>query len=298
MLLLFSSDLHGNKLLYKKLIYFCVEYRPDIVLLGGDLFPKSGNNIEIFSNQKKFAQNDFVMFLSHIKAKVGSSVGVMLGNDDFSVLKDVLLPFQDKEVFRLIDNKLWDTGLGWDVIGFNLVPETPFYLKDLERIDEPDIEIKNERLDGIISTPNGLTSINVKNWFVSNPSLSEELTGLPSVTNPDKTILVSHAPPYNTSLDMLFDGTHVGSKSIKTYIEKTQPAICLHGHIHESFYVSKKYHTTIGNSICFNPGQIHIPNLDAVLIDTESPFKSHKHTHGLEEPSESGMLFLKPPLQN
>ncbi|MCI5122932.1 MAG: hypothetical protein D3925_00260 [Candidatus Electrothrix sp. AR5] len=296
MLILFSSDLHGNKFLYENLISSCKEYNPDLVLLGGDLLPKLEHSNKIFSIQKNFAQKDLPEFMSRIKLASDSNVGIMLGNDDFSILKNVLLPFQHDEILTLIDNKLWDTGLGWDVMGFNLVPETPFCLKDLERRDELKTEIKDFTSNGIVSTLNGFTSINARCWFESHSSIAEELSRLPKVTRPNKTIFVSHSPPYNTPLDMLFDETHVGSKAIKNYIKTVQPAICFHGHIHESVCVSKKYHTSLGCSICFNPGQIHIPSLDAVLVDTESQCGTHKHTHGISKPSETGILFLNPPL--
>jgi Icc-related predicted phosphoesterase len=42
---------------------------------------------------------------------------------------------------------------------------------------------------------------------------------------------------------------NVGSTSVRKAIEKYQPLLGLHGHIHESKAVEK-----IGNTICVNPG--------------------------------------------
>lgn len=47
-----------------------------------------------------------------------------------------------------------------------------------------------------------------------------------------KTILVTHAPPYGTKLDVVYFD-HVGNKSIFSFIYKHQPTIALCGHIHE-----------------------------------------------------------------
>lgn len=47
-------------------------------------------------------------------------------------------------------------------------------------------------------------------------------------------ILVSHVPPYNTQVDKLHNGKHVGSKAIRTVIEQYQPDLCITGHIHEA----------------------------------------------------------------
>jgi Icc-related predicted phosphoesterase len=64
-------------------------------------------------------------------------------------------------------------------------------------------------------------------------------------------ILVTHAPPHDTLVDRTHDGIHVGSKSIREFIEERQPMAALCGHIHESRNTDKLGHTTI-----VNPGSI------------------------------------------
>ncbi|MBW3003764.1 metallophosphoesterase [Candidatus Woesearchaeota archaeon] len=49
----------------------------------------------------------------------------------------------------------------------------------------------------------------------------------------EKTILVTHAPPHGTKLDVVFKD-HVGNKSITEFIRVNQPTYALSGHIHES----------------------------------------------------------------
>lgn len=65
----------------------------------------------------------------------------------------------------------------------------------------------------------------------------------------EQLLLVVHDAPFNTSLDIIGNGMHVGSKSVRAFIEKHQPNIVLCGHIHES---SGEDH--IGKSRIFNPG--------------------------------------------
>jgi Icc-related predicted phosphoesterase len=48
------------------------------------------------------------------------------------------------------------------------------------------------------------------------------------------TILVTHGPPLGT-LDTVFDGSHVGSKALRDFIERTRPKLHLFGHIHRTF---------------------------------------------------------------
>jgi len=62
-------------------------------------------------------------------------------------------------------------------------------------------------------------------------------------------VLVTHAPPYNTSLDILPMG-HVGSMSIKNFIKKHKPVLVICGHIHENDGKSEK----INKTLIINPG--------------------------------------------
>jgi Icc-related predicted phosphoesterase len=50
----------------------------------------------------------------------------------------------------------------------------------------------------------------------------------------DPLVLVCHAPPYGTALDQVRPGLHAGSRSVREFIEKHQPAWFFCGHIHEA----------------------------------------------------------------
>ena len=47
-------------------------------------------------------------------------------------------------------------------------------------------------------------------------------------------VLVCHTPPYDTALDQIRPGLHAGSRSVRDFIEKQQPAFFFCGHIHEA----------------------------------------------------------------
>lgn len=64
-----------------------------------------------------------------------------------------------------------------------------------------------------------------------------------------KFILVTHNPPKNTKLDKTISGEHVGSKTIREFIEKKQPILSISAHIHES-----RGEDRIGNTVLFYPG--------------------------------------------
>ena len=47
-------------------------------------------------------------------------------------------------------------------------------------------------------------------------------------------VLVCHAPPHDTALDRIKIGLHGGSRAVREFIEKHQPAHFFCGHIHEA----------------------------------------------------------------
>lgn len=65
----------------------------------------------------------------------------------------------------------------------------------------------------------------------------------------DTTILVSHTPPYKV-LDRALMFLHAGSKSLRGFIMKTKPLICLCGHIHEAHGIEM-----LDNTVVVNPGK-------------------------------------------
>ncbi len=64
-------------------------------------------------------------------------------------------------------------------------------------------------------------------------------------------VMVCHQPPYLTLNDTLTNGSHVGSKSVREFIQKVQPLVCFTGHIHEAAGIDE-----IGKTKIVNPGPL------------------------------------------
>jgi Icc-related predicted phosphoesterase len=96
------------------------------------------------------------------------------------------------------------------------------------------------------------------------------------IENMENAIFNFHVPPYDSGLDLapklskdltpsVSEMIPVGSVAVRKAIEKYQPMMGLHGHIHES-----KGFCNIGRTICFNPGSEYGEGiLKGVLIDIE-----------------------------
>jgi len=65
----------------------------------------------------------------------------------------------------------------------------------------------------------------------SEEELARRLSRFAGVPN---LIMICHAPPYGAELDRVREGVHAGSRSVKQFIESSQPDYFFCGHIHEA----------------------------------------------------------------
>ncbi len=79
------------------------------------------------------------------------------------------------------------------------------------------------------------------------------------------TVLVSHSPPRGTKVDVAFTGDHVGSYSVREFIEKTRPDLCICGHIHEARGVDK-----VNSTLTVNPGPARHGNCALITMNTDT----------------------------
>jgi len=61
-------------------------------------------------------------------------------------------------------------------------------------------------------------------------------------------IVVSHSPPMDTKLDVAYVSGHVGSRSLRLFIEQKEPSLVLCGHIHEARGIDYIGDTVIANT--------------------------------------------------
>ncbi|MBU2645234.1 metallophosphoesterase family protein [bacterium] len=77
-------------------------------------------------------------------------------------------------------------------------------------------------------------------------NLQRAITGFPEDM---PMVLVSHQPPRDTAADRVKQGLHVGSRSVRQFVEQYQPLVCFTGHIHEGAGID-----AIGETQIVNPG--------------------------------------------
>ncbi len=116
---------------------------------------------------------------------------------------------------------------------------------------------------------------------------------LVDLEDPARAIFNVHAPPYGSGLDQapVLDArpkpvvsggavtvTAVGSKAVRAVIERHQPALGLHGHIHESRGIAK-----IGHTICINTGSAYADGVlhgAIITLDRKKGVRQHLMASG------------------
>ncbi|MBI2138469.1 metallophosphoesterase [Candidatus Woesearchaeota archaeon] len=237
----FCADMHGVGVLFQKLEEFSLRNGIGAAIMGGDICPHAHLGLEeAVCYQKDFIEGFFKSFLEKLRKANIIALG-MMGNDDFRVNMKSLERLESLGLVRLLHQKAHILE-NISIAGYSFVPQMPFLLKDWEKLDDEASKPLTSPERDILSIPREKGTIK---WDLEN------LSGL---SNPKKTIYVFHSPPFNTKLDMTYRGFHVGSRSIRSFIEKEQPPLALHGHIHESPEVSGSWRDKLGRALCINPG--------------------------------------------
>ena len=262
MKLIYSADLHGNEGFYRRLLKKAEDEKCGAVILGGDLFPRGGNSAEErVAIQKGFIVKFMLPLIKKFRQKnKNSEIYAIMGNDDFKANLIVLENAERDKILKSIHNKSAKFSKNLNIAGYSFVNPTPFRLKDWEK---PDFEDDKG--------PAQLFPEEIRSVEKEKGTIKADLEKLKKLSNPKKTIYVMHAPPFNTKLDLITTGTHVGSKSIRNLIEKEKPFLTLHGHIHESPQMSGSWQDKIGDTICINVGSSYPEDkLNCAVIDADN----------------------------
>jgi Icc-related predicted phosphoesterase len=73
--------------------------------------------------------------------------------------------------------------------------------------------------------------------------------GLAQCQNPQRLILVTHQPAWNTALDTVAPGRHAGNRAIRYFIDRTRPSLAISGHLHDIIGTD-----CLGPTTLLNPG--------------------------------------------
>ena len=274
----FVTDLHGRPDRYRKLFAAVAHERPAALFLGGDLFPHAMHTVrEGDTEYRDFLHEFLIPGFEGLRDALGSrypEVFLILGNDDGRA--------QEEEVNAAARRGLWahmhNRRIDWadhEVYGYAYVPPTPFLLKDWERYD-----VGRYTPPGGVSPEEGWRTVAVPPNVTRYATIKDDLDRLAGDRDLGRAIFLFHGPPYDTALDLAGIAgkkvdhapldPHVGSVAIRRFIDRRQPLLTLHGHIHESARLSGSWRHVLGRTHAF--GAAHDgPELALVRFDPADP---------------------------
>lgn len=284
-----SVDAHGSNIVWKKYLNAATAYKADVVLLCGDLTGKAiVPVIRVKDNEwfiNPFGKEE--RFYSAEKLKERLNVLENQGYYTFETTREEIMELQNnpKKVDSLFAKLMKERLEEWLKLAEERIPKNVKVVvmpgnDDIIEIDEV-IRAHEDRmiypLDKVVYLDDkhpmiSCEYVNPTPWETPREAKEQELMKmlekqLRKVDVGDRKNLICnfHAPPYGTMLDLApkldkklnvitrLDGSpemeHVGSKSVKTFIETYQPRLGLHGHIHEAAADQK-----IGRTVVVNPG--------------------------------------------
>lgn len=261
MKILYTSDIHASATHLSSMLSVADKEEVDCIIIGGDIVPHNLPNSLSEGHIKAHAiylEEVFIPAVRRFRQKTGAAIYLDIGNDDFICNRKILERY-DGELMHLLHFRKARLTDHVDIIGYMNVPPTPFTRKDLEKPDsprQPFVPGNDIVLDGY-TTVTGVIQETVID-LASEDTIEKDLARLSE--NIDRPfIFVSHSPPYNTSLDILYNGMHAGSVSIREFIRewaRTGKLIAsFHGHIHESPSRSGSIRAELESTLCINPGQ-------------------------------------------
>jgi len=277
MKILYTSDLHGHTGFYREIITRSKNERIDAVILGGDLLPRRGHLIDSLEIQKDFVKNEIRRVLIRLKEETHAPVYLILGNDDWAATLPLLRELEEENLLHLLHDKTHELTEDFIIIGYPYVPPTPFSFKDFEKWDTREDPPPPNAHSPAVSTRGQIQRVDEENLFAQRTSIQEDMKILTKPKTNQRAIYVFHSPPHDTFLDRLSNGKPAGSRAIRDFIEKEQPYMTLHGHIHESPVVSGHYCQKIGKTLSINPGQ-NREAFSAVIFDPHHPEETLTHT--------------------
>jgi Icc-related predicted phosphoesterase len=280
----FATDIHGSEVCWRKFLNAGQHYKADVVILGGDMTGKALVPIIHDGGERWHATllENRETLLGEEQVQAFEQAVKRRGYYPFRCEPEELRELSEDESrwHRLFEEKMLETVEQWMALADERLSGTGircFVCPGNDDQLEVDEVVERSRyvelgegkvveLDGYQMVSSGWA--NRTPWDTyreeDEPQLAERIAKMVAqVTNPpERTIFSLHCPPYGSGLDDapeltaemdLKDAGHavkpVGSTAVREAIERFQPALSLHGHIHEARGTRR-----LGRTLCINPG--------------------------------------------
>jgi len=284
--LFYATDVHGSEKCFLKFLNTPQAYKVNTLILGGDITGKVivpmakasdgtytceflSNKYTLKSDKEVEELEKKIRFTGYYPYRTTEDEIAELRKDRAkmdAVFTDVMLDTL-RRWMTLAEERLKDKGVKIYMTGGNDDrPEVEDVLKTSKYVVDPEGELVTLE-DGREMLSSGWS--NPTPWKTPRECSEEELAAkldamIGKVQDMQRCVFNLHVPPFDSGLDTcpkldenlkpVYGGSEIimtsaGSTSVRKAIEKYQPVVGLHGHIHESRGFIK-----IGRTLCLNPG--------------------------------------------
>jgi Icc-related predicted phosphoesterase len=280
--LLFAADLHGSNLCFLKLLRLASHIKPRIVGVGGDL---TGKTLAVFREKRPdvFLTSEKTELTAHQVSLERQQLG---DRGIYSVIVPGVEALAPEELYRLHRQAMHNRLRQWlEYARASLQPIGSDFVFIPGNDDPLDIDADSFSADWTINVDERIVHVGeylLVGLGFSTPTpyktpreLSESeiqckldaLFNKISAEDAERTILLSHVPPFGIGLDnapeieqapdgqfILVPGVEkeVGSQSVRDLVTRRQPLLLLSGHCHDSPGFQR-----IGRTLCVNPGSAY-----------------------------------------
>ena len=294
----YASDIHGSERVFRKFLNAAAFYKVRAIVFGGDLTGKAivpfvetspgFYQAEVFGTEHSVAEGSALEELEQFVRDRGAYPYRTSSEEMASLAADPVLLKQTFSRLMLQTAEKWVT-LADERLRAAGIPALMMPGND----DEPEVKQILAQGDWITDAEDQLVDLDGYQvisfgWATTTPwhsprevteaELAERLGGLAAKLDPNQPAIFNfHDPPARSGLDMAYKMTGdmkvemaggqamlapVGSTAVRDLIERIQPVLSLHGHIHES-RASRK----IGRTVAVNPGSSYTEGvLQGVIV--------------------------------
>jgi hypothetical protein len=301
--LFYATDIHGSEDCFRKFVAAAKEYKPNVLVLGGDITGKMiipivvetqtewtttflGERLTMRSETEVQAVEKKIRAIGYYTYRVPRKEAEDIQTDQAKVdaLFSRLMGESVSSWIKLAEERLKGSGIKCYISPGN---DDTFAIDPI--IQSSDYVVCPEGKVVMIDDQHEMISCGYSNmtpWKCPRDIPEEELgTKIASMVSQahdmERCIFNLHCPPYGTTLDNApkldkdlnpsvepgggFEMAPAGSTAVRDAIQKHQPLLGLHGHIHESKGTFK-----LGRTLCLNPGSEYAERiLRGVLLDVE-----------------------------
>jgi len=281
----YASDIHGSNRCFRKFLNAAKFYKANVLVMGGDVLGKAiifleetrpgiyvtqerGQRLELTSEAdvQEFEKIAADKGLYTYRCREGERDALYAAGEVESVFER-LMKERLIEWITLADERLAGSGVRCYIMGGNDDPPEVLNALDAGRIvhNPEGAPVELDEVSEMIS----LGWSNPTPWNTPRECSEDELAQridalMMQVKRPGALVMNLHVPPFKSGLDEAPELNAdfkvqsnlgqtrfkpVGSTAVRAAIERYQPLLGLHGHIHEAHASCK-----IGRTVCINPG--------------------------------------------